>query len=400
MVNKIFNLNSRKFLLIYLIFIIMPFASAAHYIAGNVNNARDGTFANGYTIVLWNPAIGINDNQTDIIGQGGNSGTDNIYMIDCELLNNSCEIGDSLNLRVLNNGNNHFSSNISVIVSGAGYDAAPNITLSSIFNITTISVDDDISNPLNQIDLFAASNRTVICRAIINDFDGIGMQNATAKFFDNVSSYYSESDSRNEHYSNNSCYINSSYSINQSEVLCDFQVAYYTNSSFWNCTLTIIDNNNVSKNSSSYSFINSLLSIEVNDTLNFGGTSNAVSSEQILNVTNYGNVKINLSLYGYARNEGDGYAMNCSSAKNISIMHEKYNLTDSNPGNLNLQDFESKYVNLTLNSAVKRFNLDFRHSDIENIAVNSTFWRIYVPGGISGICTGNIVFGASQSAES
>jgi hypothetical protein len=388
------------FFLFFSVFMVIPIVSAAHYLVGIVNDARDGTFANDHTVVVWNTALGINDNQTDIIGQSGNSGTDNVYMIDCELLNNPCKIGDVLNLRVFNNGDNHFSSNISVTVSGAGYDIATNMTLSSIFNITTISVDDDILDPINQIDLFAATNRTVTCRAIIEDFDGIGIKNATAKFFDNFSSSYSDLDNGNKHYSNDSCYINSSYEINQSEVLCDFQIAYYANSSYWNCTISPIDNNNVSRNGSGSSFINPLLSIEVNDSLTFNGVSNAVSSEQILNVTNYGNVKINLSLYGYARNEGDGYAMNCSDGKNISIMYEKYNLTATNSGNLNLLDFQIKYINLTSSSVVKRFNLDFRHSDGQNIATNSTYWRIYGPGGISGTCSGNIVFGASQAPGS
>ena len=387
---------------LFLTLIAIPFISAAHYIIGIVNDARDGTFANGYTILLWNPANGIDDNQTDIIGPSGNSGVDNIYMIDCEMLDNSCEIDDVLYLKVLNNGDNHFSQNISIAVSGAGYDIAPNITLSSILNIISISVDDDIANPANQIDLFTASNRTVTCRAIVEDFDGIGIKNASAKFFDNVSSSYSETDNGNKHYSNNSCYINSSYDINQSEVLCDFQVAYYANTSYWNCTLSIMDNNNISVNGSSYSFINPLLSIGVNDSMDFGAVArNYVTGEKTINITNYGNVKINLSLHGYAREEGDGYAMNCSSFNNISIMYEKYNLTASNTSIMSLSTFERLYTNLTQNSVVKKFNLDFRHSDSVNIAINSTYWRIYVPLGISaGSCSGNIVFGASQLAGS
>jgi len=74
------------------IFLVLPFCSAAHYIVGIVNDARDQTSANDRTVVLWNPANGINDNLTDIIGVNGNSGADNIYMIDCELLDNECDI--------------------------------------------------------------------------------------------------------------------------------------------------------------------------------------------------------------------------------------------------------------------------------------------------------------------
>ena len=56
----------------------MPIVSAAHYVVGIVNDAGDGTGANGRSIVLWNPTIGIGDNQTDIIGISGNSGIDNV----------------------------------------------------------------------------------------------------------------------------------------------------------------------------------------------------------------------------------------------------------------------------------------------------------------------------------
>ena len=53
-----------------------------------------------------------------------------------------------------------------------------------------------------------------------------------------------------------------------------------------------------------------------------------VTREANVNVTNYGNVKINLSLSGYAFEENDGYAMNCSEGeiRNISIEYEKFNL--------------------------------------------------------------------------
>jgi len=386
------------FLIIFISFLI-PGVSAAHYIIGFVNNANDGTSANGHSIVLWNPSKGINDNKTDIIGETGNSGTDNLYMIDCELLNNSCKIGDTLNLKVHNNGDYHVSNNVSVTITGAGYDIAPNITLGSLFNITMVSVDDDITSPPNEIDLFTATNRTVTCSAIINDSEGVGIKNATARFFDNISSSFSQGDNGNLHYSNNSCYINSSYGINESLILCNFQVAYYANSTYWNCTMSITDNNNATKNGSSHSFINPLLSIQVNDTLDFGSFNGVgVSPEVVLNVTNYGNVKINLSLYGYGMYIDDGNAMNCSSAKNISIMYEKYNLTTTNPGNLNLGSFESKYINLTSNSVVNNFNLGFRTDNNFNIAIKSTYWRIYLPSGISGSCSGNIVFGASQLA--
>lgn len=388
----------KKYFFYIFIYFLISFVSASHYIVGIVNNARDGTSANGHTVVLWNPTNGINDNVTDIIGTSGNSLSNNIYMIDCELLNQSCRIGNTLYLKVINMGDGHFSTNISVVVTGAGYDIASNITLSSLLNFTSVTVDDNIPSPINEIDLLSGSNQTVSCNAIISDLDGIGVKNASARFFDITSSSLLEADSGNKHYTNSSCFINSSYGINQSQILCNFLVTYYANTSNWNCTITATDNNNISNNGSAFTFINPLLSIEVNNTIDFGTVSPlSVSSEKTINVTNYGNVKLNLSLYGYGASVGDGFSMNCSNGRNISINYEKYNLSLSTAGNLTLSQFQNYYINLSSSAVVKRFNLNFRNNDSFNFAVNSTFWRIYVPSGIFGSCSGNIVFGASQA---
>jgi hypothetical protein len=132
--------------LTFLIVLVIPFVSAAHYVVGIVNDARDGTTVNGRNLVLWNPARGINDNQTDIIGLNGNSGIDNVYMIDCELLQNSCNIGNTLKVRVLDNGDGRVSYDADIIVTGAGYDIAPELTLNSFPNSSIIS-------PLNNANL-------------------------------------------------------------------------------------------------------------------------------------------------------------------------------------------------------------------------------------------------------
>jgi hypothetical protein len=111
--------------------ILLPICSAAHYIIGVVDNAKDGKNADGHSITLWDPAIGINNNISDIIGPLGNSYTNNIYMMDCELLTNGCEIGDILSLRITNNGDNYISEDKSITITGAGYDVVDNIILNS-----------------------------------------------------------------------------------------------------------------------------------------------------------------------------------------------------------------------------------------------------------------------------
>lgn len=125
-------MNSKKYILF---FIIIPLCIsnilAAHYIIGKVNDALDGTLANGRTVVIWNPSIGQQDNITDVVGPTGNSGQNNIYMVDCDLLTNGCSVGNTLNIKVVNTGDNYLSETIPIIITGSGYDLASDLTLNS-----------------------------------------------------------------------------------------------------------------------------------------------------------------------------------------------------------------------------------------------------------------------------
>ena len=80
---------------------------------------------------------------------------------------------------------------------------------------------------------------------------------------------------------------------------------------------------------------------------------------------------------------------------NISIEHEKYNLTASNVAQTTLTQVDSSYTNLTQPIVVEDVDFLYRRNDITNEAINFTYWRIYVPLGVAGTCEGNIVFGAS-----
>jgi hypothetical protein len=394
--KKILTLN------ILAIFLILPMCSAAHYIVGIVENAKDGTEADGHTILLFNSAIGINDNISDIVGPTGNSGTNNIYMMDCELLTNECDIGDILTLKIINNGDNYVSEEKNVTVGGFGYDLVDNLTLNSPPNITSIIVEDDLTTPQNEIDLIPADTKEITCTAIAMDYEGeYSILNASGRFFDNAISNYADFNDNNTHYSNDSCELNYSYGNSyEIEIICKFYVWYYANSQNWNCTVDLNDNLSIHSRKGDLSLINPLLALGLDDVAIFNlNDGEEVTDEEILNVTNYGNVKINLSLSGYGAVENDGFSMNCSEGyiRNISIDYEKFNLTSSNPGSLNLSTFESRYVNLTSYPDVKKFNLDYRKGETINEAVNETYWRVYVPSGVNGNCQGNIIFGAVQA---
>jgi hypothetical protein len=169
---------------------------------------------------------------------------------------------------------------------------------------------------------------------------------------------------------------------------------YYANPGSFRCIIKIEDNLSTAANSSDLTNINQLLGIGVDSLINYSGVGpSTVSNEIKVNVTNYGNVKINLSLRGYSVNENDGFAMNCTQ-NNISLMYEKYNLTSSNPGDLKLNQFELNYTNLTSSPEIKIFNLNYRQEDSYNDAINTTYWRIYAPTNINGECSGYIQFGA------
>ncbi len=369
---------------------------AAHFIVGQVSDAVDGTSANGHVVVLWNPVYGMSDNVTDIIGTLGNSGQNNTYLMDCELLSNGCSVGDVLDVEVIDTGDNYFSSNVSLTVTGAGFDIAPNIKLNSPPNITLITVDDSLTSPAHQIDLVTASTRDVNCTAIVNEPDGNPLQNISAVFY-STNSTYGSIDDNNNHYTNSSCFQNTNYggNPNVTQVICGFQIWYYADAATWNCLMNVSDNFTAMVNSSNYTTINTLLSVGVDSPMDFGIVNSQNISEEVpVNVTNYGNVKINLSLYGYGQTEGDGIAMICDHG-NISIGNERFNLTSSNPGSLTLNQFQSDYQNLTDFYSIYPFGLSQRTDDVSNNAVNFTYWRVYLPNAVAYNCTGNVVFGAS-----
>jgi len=121
----------KNLILAVMIIITLQSVLGAHYIVGFVNNSYDTTSPNGREITLWNPLVGMSDNQTDIIGTTGNSGTDNIFMIDCELLGSPCQINDVLNVKIINTGDNYTIETLFVTVTGAGFSQTQNTRLNT-----------------------------------------------------------------------------------------------------------------------------------------------------------------------------------------------------------------------------------------------------------------------------
>jgi hypothetical protein len=274
--------------------------------------------------------------------------------------------------------------------------------------ILNMSIEDYQSS----VTLTANSTKVVRCIGVLRDFDGDDdLTNVYAEFFHNTGGSFSDADDNNTHYTNSSCNISydfNSYLEHTDDIYlalanCSYQVEYYTDPGIWNCTMVVNDTMNWTDTSSDTITINELLAVGLPSTMNYGlVNATYVSDENSTTVINYGNVALNLTLSGYAVIEGDGYAMNCTQGniKNITVENIKYNLTTPNAGAISLSETQDFYLNLSQDPVVKKYLLDYNQNDTENDAQNSTYWRIYVPTGVAGSCTGNIVFGATQAGES
>jgi len=137
--------------LLVLVLLVSPMLSAVHYITGQVNDSYDGEPANNHTAFLWNPSVGMQDNLTDTIGPLGNSGENNTYEIDCDLLNNGCQEGDNLSIKVIDSGDGYITNTVNVTVSSTSPDAAPSLRLNSFPAVILNSPEDKYNSSSNSI---------------------------------------------------------------------------------------------------------------------------------------------------------------------------------------------------------------------------------------------------------
>ncbi len=296
-----------------------------------------------------------------------------------------------------------FSFSFSYFVTNVGAGIGDNVTVESGVTIgksnpNIVSIDIEAGS----ITLVPNDSRIVNCSVVLEDFDGdVDLDNVSAEFFHNIDSFFGDDDDNNTHYTNSSCHINLSYGDEyQALANCLFDVEYYANPGTWNCSVNVSDLSSYVDFDSNTTLVEELLAFGLPDTIDYGLiNATYVSSEKVANVTNYGNVMANLSLSGYGSVEEDGYAFTCTqeTSGGIPVYYEKFNLTESTQGNLTLSDFETNYSNLTSTPEVRTFNLDYRTDEVVNDKINSTYWRVYVPSGVGGSCSGTIIFGAVKA---
>ncbi|MBR9706410.1 hypothetical protein GOV14_05220 [Candidatus Pacearchaeota archaeon] len=283
-----------------------------------------------------------------------------------------------------------------------GITGEPNATV--IASLVVARVAPEIMNvTLNNnsnIVLSANSTVNVTCIAIIQDWDNESdVENVTGRLYDDKNSSYEGGADKNDHYRDNNCTLNLSYGTNYTlRATCNFTIEYYANPTSWTCTVVVTDNTSQQDTENATQNVSELLAIGLPNSINYGTVNSTyVSAEQTAEVTNLGNVRLDVNLDGYGISSGDNLSMNCTlgDVGNIPIGHERFNITASTAGGLTLSNFGSFYTNLTSSPVLQTgFNLAYRVNDTESFASNNTYWRMYVPLDVAGTCNGSIVFGA------
>jgi hypothetical protein len=281
-----------------------------------------------------------------------------------------------------------------------------NISVRTTVNITDAipEILDITCNSGTPITLIPGTVQPVTCHIQLRDYNGGSTLNGTVDSGTgvsgvNVSTFYhilnlsSDPDDNNVHYTNSSCATAgpaSGYYINWT---CGFYLWYYANNGTWTANVTVYDRyNNRSYNVSGYSnaTIEPLYALNVTDIIDFGNMFQGETSQTPVeaNITNFGNMNINVSLYGYGGENQSLYsslAMICQIG-NLSLSTERWSLNSSLAW--------SNMAQITgTDTLIQNFTLPQRIDDSAP-TFNATYWRLYVDPVNTpfGQCNGTVVF--------
>lgn len=393
------------------LFLTLDFAQAGPILSGFVLDAIDTTSPNGSVVTMFHDHD-LDDNLTDVVGGGG---FPNEYLMDCRNFDVRCKKGDLVNITIfLNDTNKYYTAGPTNITVGTGCcNNFTNMTLNSPPNTSVVVVDDTAFFPVNELDLLAGANLTVFCNATLADADGWeGIDSASAILYDNISSSSSGSDAMATHYTNNTCFLfDGVVGGGARRAECAFAVAYYSNNATWTCNITVSDNHSIVNSSVDYTSINKLIALNIPSSIDFGTLSpGAISFVNKTNITNFGNVEIDIKIYGYSNNQtNSSAAFNCTTSggikSNITLDRLHYNVTDTTGAQCTNFGWGSNSFNLTNQSNEKSWtNFNLGKQNVEGDLMNNyTCWVLRIPAigeeniNPAGVCTGVISFIASES---
>ena len=289
-----------------------------------------------------------------------------------------------------------------VVLDAKEVSGATNQTLVARVNVSNTEPNlYNVSISPLAIDLNPGNTTWINCTGLIQDYNGwddIAAVNATIYHAD-----YGDGTTfdNNYRYQNLSCDSSCEMyggSVTNASCSCYFQVEYFAYNGTWGCNMTVADAYGLSDNlDSATATVNPVIGIGIPSEIDYGDMSVTEISPMITaNVSNFGNLPINISVRGYGGTDeflpGAGnYTMLCD-INNISIGYHRYST--------NFTEIYSKMVNLTNTSTgIPGFDLPIRTDDAQyGNDTNSTYWRLEIPTDVSGVCNGTVQFYASDAS--
>jgi len=240
--------------------------------------------------------------------------------------------------------------------------------------------------PTSPVVLSEHTTVTVTCSATVNDSNGwedVSTANGT---------FYLDSLGGGCTPNNANCYTNASCALSGGSdttvtATCEYTVQWYAQASTdegnWNCAITATDTAANDDTNSTTTTVSDLLALDITTPIAFGTMSvgQTSSSDSTDTVTNTGNVRFDINV--------NGTNMTCDGAESnpIGVTYIRYH-HDSG------QDY-SNMTSLTTNPADTAAGLKTNFDLVEGAASDKlTYWKISIPTGVSGSCTGYSQFEA------
>jgi hypothetical protein len=270
------------------------------------------------------------------------------------------------------------------------YSVGPNyrnVSIDTRVNITNAGPEVRlVTLPQPGILLTAGGITAVTCNVTVEDYNGASDINYTSAVFYHSSSTPGAADDNRSHYTNTNC-TETGAGGDFKNFTCEFNVTYYAYNGTWTCNATAFDARYNGTGSNTTTMFEILALNVTTQVIDYGNMSvGDTSGNRSANVTNLGNVDINVSVRGYGATDFDGLAFDCERGS-ISVENQRYSL---NVGD----DYASK---TPLSSTFTHMGLTIpRQAASGTPPTSETFWQLYVPPNPFGECNGTLVFQAES----
>jgi hypothetical protein len=273
-----------------------------------------------------------------------------------------------------------------------GINAAINQTVLTKLNVTNTEPHVyNVTITPNSLTLTAGTTTNLTCNGTVTDYNGVPttISNVTAIFYLNSTSPTDPTKNDTKYVVN--CTNVTTFSSSSALYTCDLNIWFFARNGTWSCNITAIDQGHIGGSDRNESTIQPLVALNVSDVIDYGNVPvGNISDERDANITNFGNIPINISVRGWGGQNESLYpnlSMICDLG-NISVDLERYNITTGQAW--------SNMINLTdTNALIRGLVVNMRNDSFNPI--NKTYWRISVPFGIGGQCNGTVLFTASSA---